>query len=372
MPYNDFRMSHISPPAHKNGKPVRGLFFFVFFFCTGASFSQTDLPAAEKRQRFIDYSMTYLGVPYKYGGMSKSGMDCSGFICTAAVNSIGLQLPRTVNAIYSFAELIPDEELQPGDIVFFQTVGNRPSHAGIYLGNNQFIHSASDGPNTGVIISNLNENYWKRTYIGGGRVLPPAGGMSAKSGTAGTAAGTAQTEARQTSADRAQQRSVHKQLSLALEASGTFMWNIQAKGSEFLGIRGGSLDLHAEYTGWNTRPGVGISFRFDTGMKAIQIPLTFSLTTPYRFRAYFGAVFMPQKPELPDSGGKKLTVSTFPGIIGFAWQTPSLAIGPVGLSLFQDVSCILYTDTDKNKLSFADSMRNGFMLSTGVRLTFSL
>ena len=135
----------------------------------------TPNESLEARQKMITYSKQFVGVPYVYGGASRSGMDCSGFIFTVANDALGVKLPRSSVGLYSAIRIIKDSAKEPGDLVFFKTVGSKISHVGLYLGNNQFIHAASDGPNTGVIISSLKESYWSRTYAGAGQFLPSIG-----------------------------------------------------------------------------------------------------------------------------------------------------------------------------------------------------
>ena len=125
------------------------------------------------RQKFTDYAKKFLGCTYASGGIGPKSFDCSGFVFSMSRESIGLQLPRSSPAIYSFTDKIDDAELELGDLVFFQTTSSgKISHVGIYLGNKEFIHSASDGPETGIIISTLEKGYWKRHYVGAGRILP--------------------------------------------------------------------------------------------------------------------------------------------------------------------------------------------------------
>lgn len=127
----------------------------------------------EQRTLFLEQCKSYLGTPYKYGGITASGMDCSGFIYTSAKESLGMKLPRRAEDLYNSTERIDKSQLQPGDFLFFKAA-NTVNHAAVYLGNDQFIHSASDGPKTGVIISKLSDSYWNTTFVGCGKFLPVA------------------------------------------------------------------------------------------------------------------------------------------------------------------------------------------------------
>lgn len=98
-------------------------------------------------------------------------MDCSGFVYRSILDTFGTKVPRRSDALAVYTEKIRDEDIQPGDLLFFKTT-NRISHVGIYLGAGLFIHSASDGPQTGVIISGLHETYWRKHYVLAGRINP--------------------------------------------------------------------------------------------------------------------------------------------------------------------------------------------------------
>lgn len=116
----------------------------------------------------IQNAKKLIGTPYCFGGQNSNCTDCSGFV-KKVYESIGLILPRTAAEQYNFGIEINDNDLQPGDLVFFIR-NNKIGHVGIYLDNNKFIHASS---NKGVTISDLNESYYKTTYAGARRIFRP-------------------------------------------------------------------------------------------------------------------------------------------------------------------------------------------------------
>lgn len=148
----------------------------IIFLCINivllSCFCFSENSSQSKRLSFINNAYKYLNIPYKYAGTDKTGMDCSGLIYRSALETLNLSLPRSAAAIASFVSKIENKDIQPGDLLFFNTVGNSISHVGIYIGNGEFIHSASQGAKTGVLISSLKEKYWKNTYRFAGRILP--------------------------------------------------------------------------------------------------------------------------------------------------------------------------------------------------------
>jgi peptidoglycan DL-endopeptidase LytE len=119
-----------------------------------------DESSASKVDSLVSESKKYIDSPYVWGGTSPSGFDCSGFL-NFVYAKVGVSLPRTVATIWR--ETLTVSNPNVGDIVFFETYTSGPSHAGIYLGNNKFIHA---GSSTGVTISDLNSSYWKNRYLG--------------------------------------------------------------------------------------------------------------------------------------------------------------------------------------------------------------
>ena len=111
----------------------------------------------------------YLNTPYRYGGNSKRGIDCSAFVQTVMYQALGVSIPRTSYDQSNVGEDVSLEDLKFGDLVFFNTRGRgRVSHVGIYLSDGYFVHS---GSRTGVAIASLNSDYYSRTFLKAKRVI---------------------------------------------------------------------------------------------------------------------------------------------------------------------------------------------------------
>ena len=123
----------------------------------------------------LERGMALIGTRYRAGGTSEAGFDCSGFIGYLFREEAGMTLPRSTREMINVkAPLVARNNLKPGDLLFFSTKGRgRVSHAGIYLGDDQFIHSSSTRGG-GVRIDSLDDSYWKKTYIEAKRALAMA------------------------------------------------------------------------------------------------------------------------------------------------------------------------------------------------------
>jgi cell wall-associated NlpC family hydrolase len=114
-------------------------------------------------------TLGFLGVPYRRGGATlETGFDCSGFVKSMFEQGLGLVLPRSAAQQAAATEKIESSELQPGDLVFFNTMRRTFSHVGIYVGNGKFIHSPKPGGE--VRIEDMQTSYWARRFDGARRV----------------------------------------------------------------------------------------------------------------------------------------------------------------------------------------------------------
>jgi len=169
---------------------VTALFFSVL--ATQAQTTQAPVPAADKSQddqeslandylsqimgvalsatsnmKLFHFVYDWIGTPYRFGGSSKKGIDCSAFTKELYSEVFNLDIQRSSRDIFSTVSPVSKDELKEGDLVFFKIHSRRISHVGIYLGNNRFAHASSRG----VAISSLDDAYYSRYFYRGGRLL---------------------------------------------------------------------------------------------------------------------------------------------------------------------------------------------------------
>jgi lipoprotein Spr len=123
-----------------------------------------------ENQALYNYIENWWGTPYRMGGNSHGGIDCSAFVQGLLITVYGASFPRVAHEQKSNCMPLRDEEKREGDLVFFNTRGG-VSHVGVYLHNNKFVHASTSG---GIMISDLNEAYWSKRYLGAGRPMDEA------------------------------------------------------------------------------------------------------------------------------------------------------------------------------------------------------
>jgi len=131
-----------------------------------------DHGAISDRERPLLHALQALGVQYRYGGRSpESGFDCSGLIAHVFERAWGIALPASTAALSKVGAAVKLKELEPGDLVFYNT-RNRPySHVGLYLGEGRFVHAPRSGAH--VRVENVHTGYWRARFNGARRLTPP-------------------------------------------------------------------------------------------------------------------------------------------------------------------------------------------------------
>jgi probable lipoprotein NlpC len=301
----------------------------------------------------------YQGVPYRYGGQDRRGLDCSALIYLSFRDALGAEIPRTVAALYGWVEKIPDRELLPGDLVFFTTAGplGGVSHGGIYAGEGRFIHAASEGARTGVIYSSLSEAYWRRNYAGAGRVLAAGGGLSGPAPSfAGEAEGTG-----------------------VAGGAGGFLfglaaavnWNpVQDLGDPFRGVL---LEARGAYTFGPSRESLrlGLELRphWDGALGIIRLPLTLSLGFGDLVRVFAGPALTLGNPV--SAGGRRYTgEAAWLGTAGimtapFAWD-----LGGRELALYGEIAWEALRRNPALEAAWDADFGAALRVSTGLRCVF--
>lgn len=344
------------------------------------------------RENFVAEAKKYVGCPYEFGSTGPDTFDCSGLIFTTARNATGVQLPRTAKAIYNYCRRVPDKDKEVGDLLFFKTTASESiSHVGIYIGNNQFISAISDGPNTGVIISSLKQDYWKGKYISAGQFIS-SGNMKEFEPAMEEevvvmekpqpAASTTSNVKKQKEQEKKPASS--KSRSKATSAGNSFLgglvfdfatyvdWSLISPKQFMFRFRGIDVQTNARYTGWLLEPGIGFDLRFNTALDMFQVPILFSATANEYVKVYAGPVLSFGQNGVLIGNDKEISPSFFPGIIGASFTTPSWDIGGVKLQLVQDVSYTVFNNTDNSALNFVESLSAGFVMYTGVKVSLPM
>ena len=134
---------------------------------TGSQRIEVSGSLPDATRRLLEEARRWMGTAYRYGGNSRSGVDCSGLTSQIFVNALQFKLPRSSAQQSDYCRRIDRSDLMEGDLVFFRTGSKGVSHVGMYVGDGRIIHSSTS---RGVILSSLDEDYYRRTYHSSGRV----------------------------------------------------------------------------------------------------------------------------------------------------------------------------------------------------------
>jgi probable lipoprotein NlpC len=361
-----------------------------------ASPEQKAQAAREARIRVINAARAYRGTPYRYAGLDRKGLDCSGLVYVSFRDALGVSVPRSTAGLYAWVEKIPAGELQPGDLLFFRTDNTgKMTHVGIFAGEGSFIHSASEGPSTGVIVSTLDEKYWSRTYAGAGRALPAAGFFEAppvpKAGASLPAGGSGGSRE---NAPGAQVRPQPEKapppdkgapagktapdeggrllLGFALAPS----WNgFYADGNIIRGMAA-FFSLGAETRSLGRPMVFGLELRpeWDGGLGVFRMPVTLSWGLDNKFRIFLGPAFTLGDPVLKTSGGDRPYTggTSWIGAAGISAAPFALELPRGDLAVYGEFAWQSYFSETGAERNWNADFAAGCRFSTGLRYTVRL
>lgn len=168
------------------------LFFALIALAAAArvAVAASSLPPEALAAELVVRSLALVDTPYRYGGRTPAGFDCSGFVGYVFAESAGVSLPRRSEEIWRIGDRVARDELAVGDLVFFNTLGRRFSHVGIYIGDGVFVHAPARGGR--VRAERLTDAYWEARYNGARRMAALQSGPQFTSATAAATAAAAE------------------------------------------------------------------------------------------------------------------------------------------------------------------------------------
>lgn len=355
-------------------RSMRVLVSAAFLFFWGCSVllavPLSGLDPEASRTKLLETAYTFKDTPYQYGGIAKTGMDCSGFVYTSFQQALGVTVPRTVRALYSWSDRIPISALESGDLLFFNTTGS-VSHVGIYIGKGSFIHSASEGRYTGVIVSSLNESYWNRTFIGAGRALPAMDAQNAIE--------LAQDDIPEQETSRLpdnndiviSEKSVpfFQNNGFSFGAGTVMNWDPFVY-DDFL--RGASFQTGLVYEcrlfGVYLSPGIEFRTDWDKTLGVFRFPLTLSLGLSDSFRIFAGPSLSLGAASIETSHGVReyQAESGFFATVGVSWVPVSFKIGNATLSVLTEAAWQSYARNEDLPPDWTADLSANLRLSTGL------
>ena len=355
----------------------RKIIFVTLFLFLGLFLFADD--ASDIRQDFIDSAKKYLGVPYVWGGSTSNGMDCSGLVMTAAKEGTGISLPRTTTSIFDYVDIIPFGKAEPGDLLFFKD-GSSISHVAIYLGGIEFIHCASDGPRTGVIISDLEERYWKKYFYATGRFLDSNGNGNGNENEneyrVSEKSHYAPPDTRPSSAGDISFSHDNSSGFFASEIDFSLPYQLfDSTGFHATMREGANVFVRLNILFNQFKVGIGGGTLFSKDSVYYNFPVFVTIGFPHGFKFDIGTYFLYDVETLAEAlagvGESGFIHSeNYPLFVNFSWQTPNLQIGDTGLSLVQNV--IWEGELKQENVPLKDTFLLGLDFSIGLRMTMGI
>jgi len=336
---------------------------------------------AEARNRVITAAREYENVPYRYGGMTKSGIDCSGLVCLSFKDAVGVTLPRSALGLYTWTERIPLDKAQPGDLLFFKTDNTgKITHVALYLGGRRFIHSASAGPNTGVIYSTLDEQYWAQNFAGAGRAFPETPQSAYANSSTSIASNSGSTGSRNSGADNwtgspaAADTSTREGMRVLVGASFAPTWGAFFNNGVIRGFTS-QARLAADTSFFGPRMIFGVELRpeYDGALGVFRLPLTLSWGFNDKFRIFAGPVVSFGNASLSTGDGERRYTggTSWLGTIGVSAAPFTLNTAKGDFAPYVEAAWQSYSSDNPNRNIGADLSAH-LRFSTGIRWTMRI
>jgi len=329
---------------------------FVLAPKASASQEEKDRAFMEARNRVINAAAKYENTPYRYGGTTSKGLDCSGLICISFKDALDINLPRSASGLYSWVEKIPLDMAQPGDMLFFKTDNSGSvTHVALYLGNRRFIHAASVGPKTGVIYSTLDEGSWLRTFAGAGRAFPETAQeyQSVPAGSGSSAGG-------------------WKNSHFLFGAAFAPIWNgILKDGSLVRGFTSQfRFGVNTQFLGPQMLFGLELRPEFDGALGVFRLPLTLSWGLNDKLRIFAGPVLSVGEASLSTNHGERHYSggTSLLGTIGLTAAPFIINTSKGEFAPYFETAWQSYSSDNPNSNLNAD-FSAGIRFSTGIRWT---
>ncbi len=371
-------------------KGIIGLFVGLMVLASAFSESgdsSTEMSRAEAqvaREKFVAQVNKQIDKPFENGAAGPGSFDSAGLICYGAA-AVGKTLPKNVKAIYNDAKIIPNNRKEMGDIVFFKSKSGSISIAGVFLGGDSFIAaiSSADGGEDCVSVFSLADDEWRSKYMAVGQFLPSGNEQPVIEDDEEKVESKTETKSKNTKT-KAESKAKDKENTKPAKKSGGFSsddlifdftayfdWSLLSPRQFVFRFRGVDALLGVNYAGWTLEPGLGVAFRYNHGLDTLQIPVTVSIKLNDYIKVYAGPVFTLNDVILIDTD-KKIKGSIFPGVAGISFITPPFTLGAFEIKGVQDVSYTIYNNLDGASLSFMESLAAGFVMYTGIRVSFPL
>jgi len=320
-----------------------------------ASQEEKDRVYLELRNKVINAAAKYENTPYRYGGITSKGLDCSGLIYLSFKDALEVNLPRSASGLYSWVEKITLNAAQPGDLLFFKTdKSGKITHVALYLGNRRFIHAASTGHKTGVIYSTLDEGSWSRTFAGAGRAFPETAQGNQSAGN-GTSTG-----------------NVFDSAHFLFGAAFAPIWNgILSDGNLVRGFTSQlRLGVNTQFLGPQMLLGLELRPEFDGALGVFRLPLTLSWGLNDKFRIFAGPVLSMGDASLSTGQGERYYSggTSLLGTVGLTAAPFIINTSKGELAPYFETAWQSYSSDNQNPNLNAD-FSAGIRFSTGIRWT---